>query len=109
MKHARSKACDIPPKVKQEVWERDGECCVICGSPYAMPNCHYKPRSAGGLGIPKNVVTACIKCHHEYDNGSKREEYGEKIREHLICCYPDWSEEEITYNKWEGFACQPYL
>ncbi len=47
----RSKACDISPKVKKKVWERDNHCCIICGSPYAMPNAHYIARSQGGLGI----------------------------------------------------------
>ena len=23
----------------------------------------------GGLGIEQNVVTLCIQCHHDYDNG----------------------------------------
>lgn len=41
----RSKACDISPKVKKKVWERDNHCCIICGSPYAMPNAHYIKRS----------------------------------------------------------------
>ena len=47
----RSKACDISPKVKKKVWERDNHCCIICGSPYAMPNAHYISRAQGGLGI----------------------------------------------------------
>lgn len=41
----RSKACDISQKVKKKVWERDNHRCIICGSPYAMPNAHYISRA----------------------------------------------------------------
>lgn len=46
--HKRTKALDIPKTVKDEVWERDGHQCIICGSPYAMPNAHYISRAHGG-------------------------------------------------------------
>ena len=46
----RSKACDIPQKVKDKVWERDNQHCIICGSPYAMPNAHYIGRAQRWFG-----------------------------------------------------------
>ena len=46
--HKQTKAVDIPPAVKRAVWERDGRCCVLCGSPFAAPNAHVIPRSQGG-------------------------------------------------------------
>lgn len=106
-KSKRAKACDISQKVKQEVWERDGGCCVYCGNNYnVMPNAHYIPRSDGGLGIPQNIVTLCTnltpkQCHYKFDNGTKeeREEIGEKIRERLMEHYPDWNEEDLYYKK----------
>lgn len=101
MKHKRSKATDIPQKVKNKVWERDGMRCIICGNQIAMPNSHYIPRSSGGLGIEQNVVTMCADCHHEYDNGSMREVYGKEIREHLQKHYPGWSEADLVYNKFK--------
>ena len=66
MKSKRAKACDISKKVKDRVWERDGGRCIICGSPYAMPNSHYIRRSQGGLGIEENIVTMCLCCHNMY-------------------------------------------
>lgn len=99
MKHKKSKATDIPQKVKKKVWERDGMRCKMCGNPTAMPNAHYIPRSSGGLGIEENVVTMCAECHHEYDNGSKRDIYKEEIKEYLISKYPDWNEEDLVYDK----------
>ena len=57
MKSRRSKATDIPQKVKQAVWERDGGRCVICGNTHnVMPNAHFISRANGGLGIEENVV-----------------------------------------------------
>lgn len=100
MKSKRSKACDISVKVKAQVWERDGCCCIICGSPHAMPNMHYIRRSQGGLGIPQNVVTGCLECHNAFDNGDKRKEYGELIKSYLQSQYPDWDEEKLRYEKY---------
>lgn len=95
-----SRACDINPKVKQRVWDRDGHCCIICKSPYALPNAHYIRRSQGGLGIVQNIVTLCDECHNDFDNGSKRKENGEKIRNYLMGWYPDWNEEDLVYDKY---------
>ena len=107
MRSARTKAVDISKKVKDAVWERDGGRCVICGSSYnVMPNAHYIPRSAGGLGIEQNVVTLCTnltqnQCHYKFDYGSRaeREQIGKKISKYLRSCYPDWSEDKLIYKK----------
>ena len=95
-----SKACDISPKVKRKVWARDGQCCILCGNPQAMPNAHYIRRSQGGLGIEQNVVTLCRKCHNDFDNGGMREEYGQMIRDYLKGCYKNWNEKDLVYDKW---------
>lgn len=98
----RSKACDIPMKVKKIVWERDNHCCIICGSPYAMPNAHYIARSHGGLGIEQNVVTLCLNCHHNFDNGKDKdlkEAIRAKIKAHLGSKYDNWDNYTLTYKK----------
>lgn len=99
MKSKRTKAVDITQKTKQIVWERDNNCCVVCGSPYAMPNAHYLPRSKSGLGIEKNVVTLCFMCHHKYDQTTEREQYKEFIKNYLQSKYEDWNEEDLVYKK----------
>lgn len=100
MKTKRSKACDIPQAVKHKVWERDGERCIICGSPTAMPNAHYIGRAQGGLGVEQNIVTLCQTCHHAYDNSPKRPVYREYIKKYLIDKYgAGWDEEKLVYNK----------
>ena len=78
-KSKQAKACDIPARVKREVWERDQGRCVLCGaSVNTAPNAHYISRAHGGLGIPENIVTLCTgfgpgSCHDRYDNGTKEE------------------------------------
>lgn len=70
----------------------------------ATPTCTTYRGISGGLGIEQNVVTGCIECHTAYDNGSKREEIGNKIKEYLQSIYGDsWNEDDLIYNKWQGF------
>lgn len=108
MKSKRSKATDIPRKVKEAVYERDRGICVNkCGRP-GIPNAHYIRRSQNGLGIEQNVVCLCIQCHHDYDNGFKREEIGNNIKNYLKSIYGDsWNEKDLIYDKWKRFQfCQ---
>ena len=99
MKSTRSKACDIPQRVKSEVWERDKHRCVVCGSPYAMPNAHFRSRANSGIGVAKNIVTLCFKCHYNYDQTPKRQQYKAFIENYLKSKYIDWSEDDIIYKK----------
>lgn len=102
---ARQRATDISQKVKQDVWERDGGCCVVCGyNRNVMPNAHFIPRSKGGLGIEQNVVTLCTdltpnKCHSKFDFGTKeeREAIGLKIENYLSTIYMNWDKESLIY------------
>ena len=99
MKSTRSKACDIPQQVKSEVWERDKHRCIVCGSPYAMPNAHFRSRANSGMGVAKNIVTLCFKCHYNYDQTPKRQQYKTFIENYLKSKYIDWSEDDIIYKK----------
>lgn len=105
MKHKQSKACDISKKVKDIVWQRDNQQCIFCGSYQAMPNMHYIPRSKGGLGIPENIGTGCIRCHHLLDNSEYRAEMLSVFKKHLASLYPNWEESNLIYNKWRAFQC----
>lgn len=95
-------ACEIPKKVKNAVWERDGHKCILCGSYQAMPNAHYIARSHGGLGTEENIVTLCANCHFAYDNSYMRKELKTKIRDYLMSKYPRWNEEKLIYKKYGG-------
>lgn len=99
LKSKRSKACDIPARVKDAVWKRDCCQCIICRSPEAMPNAHYISRAQGGLGIEENIVTLCIKCHERYDHSSDRQLLKSAIREYLTTKYPNWEEQNLIYKK----------
>lgn len=99
MKSRRTKACDIPMKVKKIVWERDKQSCILCGRRDALPSCHYIPRSQNGLGIEQNIVTLCWRCHQEYDNSAKRQRLKEYLKQYLQSKYKDWSEEDLVYRK----------
>lgn len=101
MKSKRSKACDIPKKVKDRVWERDNHQCIICGNHQAMPNSHYIRRSQGGLGIEENIVTMCQRCHMMYDQGSDRRAIEAYTERYLKSLYPEWNREKLIYKKWE--------
>lgn len=99
-KSRRSKATDIPKKVKDAVFERDNCCCIICGK-RGLPNAHYISRAKGGLGIERNIVTLCPVCHYNYDfgNASERESCKYIIKEYLVSCYPDFNENDLIYKK----------
>ena len=107
MKSKRTKATDIPQKVKQAVWERDGGRCVVCGwCRNVMPNAHFIPRSKGGLGIEENIVTLCTnftenQCHYKFDFGTRqeKEEIEAKIEAYLKSKYPGWDREKLTYRR----------
>ena len=103
----RTKATSIPPKIRQEVEERDNHRCVFCNTPYDVRGeAHYIRRSQGGLGIPQNLLTTCRKCHRQLDEGQAKELYREKAKQYLMSKYPIWNEEDLIYNKWKGFKYQ---
>lgn len=97
--HRMTKACKIPPEVREAVYARDGHC-IVCGSNQGLPNAHVIPRSHGGLGVEENIVTLCPRCHYEFDNGPYRKEYGILIRNYLKSKYPSWDEKKLVYTKW---------
>ena len=88
--HTRTRRLDISPRVKAEVWKRDGGRCILCGTSEAAPNAHYIARSQGGLGIVRNIVTLCGRCHDRYDNSPERTAIKEEIRAYLMSQYDDW-------------------
>ena len=94
----RTKALQIPPKVKRIVYERDGGRCIICGAP-GNPDAHYISRAQGGLGVEENVVTLCTGCHRAYDQGPHRRAIQAQLRAYLKGQYPGWEEENLIYRK----------
>ncbi|MEM7373947.1 MAG: HNH endonuclease [Bacteroidota bacterium] len=48
---------------RQNVFKRDGNKCVYCGSRERLTLDHLIPRAQGGRTIWGNLVTACYKCN----------------------------------------------
>ena len=99
--HKRTRACQIPRKVKEKVWERDGHRCVGCGRwvPVDCACAHYIARSHGGLGIEENVLTLCPVCHAEFDQSSNRRKLREIYGEYLKTRYG--ANKSLVYRKGE--------
>ena len=100
-KHRQTKQTEIDPRVKVQVWERDNHRCIFCGKLVTWHNacCHYVPRSAGGLGVVKNIFTGCNDCHREQDNGLNSEIMTAYAKQYLMSKHADWNEEELIYKK----------
>jgi 5-methylcytosine-specific restriction endonuclease McrA len=82
-----SKACDISPKVRKEVLERDNHQCIICGTNQNLQIAHYVSRARLGLGIPQNLAVMCASCHYQMDNGKFHRELQkplESIYKHIM-------------------------
>lgn len=98
-----AKACDISQRVKYEVWERDNHECIFCkiNVPVSCANAHVVSRAHGGLGIVKNIVTACPKCHHELDNGKERKKYLTYLKAYMTRMYGADYFRNVIYSKWK--------
>lgn len=101
MKSKRTKALEIPKEVKEIVFERDLESCIVCGNPVDpfFASAHYIPRSKGGLGIKENIVTLCFHCHRKYDQGIEHKAIETYVRNHLERHYPGFKDEDRIYRK----------
>lgn len=95
-----SRACDISPKVRKEVLERDDHQCIVCGSNYGLQIAHYISRARGGLGNARNLVVMCASCHFQFDNGKLHTQIKNLVEGHLRAHYEDWNEKDLIYKKW---------
>lgn len=60
----RGKRSEFPKKVKDEVFEKNGGLCEICGHRPISDFHHVKNRSQGGRGVITNCSGLCHGCHH---------------------------------------------
>lgn len=103
-RHKQTIACDISPKARKAVYERDSAdgrpVCIICGGSESLELAHYIPRSQGGIGIPENLVTLCKYHHQQYDQyGIERDGIRFVIEAHLKSYYPGWAVSDLIYDK----------
>ena len=98
MRKRSTKACDISPAVRREVYNRDGGRCVICGRT-DVQTAHYISRARLGLGIPENLALLCVSCHAEYDNGKLHHQIKNALKVYLQAKYEHWDENKLIYRK----------
>ncbi len=98
-RHKSTIACDISPKVRREVVERDAGRCIVCGTTQNIQIAHYISRARLGMGIPQNLACMCVLCHMAYDQGHLHKEVKQIFSEYLSEHYEDWSEEALIYRK----------
>ncbi len=59
---------DIPQKVKDSVWRRDGGKCVKCGTTVNLEFDHIIPVSLGGSNTYRNIQLLCQTCNRKKSN-----------------------------------------
>ena len=101
MPSLRTKLTQIPKIVKERVSERDKGCCVLCGRWVGIEyaNAHIVPRSRGGLGIERNIITLCQSCHYAFDQTPNRPKHYQTIEAYIKRHYPDWKREDNIFKK----------
>ena len=103
--HKRTKETSIPANVKAVVYKRDRGRCLMCHRTVKEENacCHIIPRSQGGKGVEKNIITLCPDCHREYDESPRRKFISLEFAKYIEECYGEPTRrEEVVYDKWKA-------
>lgn len=95
----RTKALNIPKRVKDAVFERDNRRCILCQSTSAMPNAHVVSRAQGGKGVETNIVTLCQNCHRVLDQSTHRKYLLQQVYAYMRAKYPGWQAQQQVYRK----------
>jgi 5-methylcytosine-specific restriction endonuclease McrA len=82
--------------IKKEVFDRDKNTCVICGSKNDLQMAHVVPFRETFKNLPNELVTLCKKDHKIFDELNEYET--KKVFEYMCKLYPDYSKKyKVTY------------
>ena len=62
---------DVPAKVREEVFARDGNACLKCGALESLSLDHIQPLGLGGDNSINNLQTLCTSCNSSKGNTTK--------------------------------------
>ena len=62
---------DVPAKVREEVFARDGNACLKCGALESLSLDHIQPLGFGGDNSINNLQTLCTSCNSSKGNTTK--------------------------------------
>lgn len=62
---------DVPAKVREEVFARDGNTCLKCGALDSLSLDHIQPLGSGGDNSTNNLQTLCTSCNSSKGNTTK--------------------------------------
>ena len=76
VEEVKTRSRRISQSVKDKVWNRDGGCCVLCGSNENIEFDHIVPFSKGGSNTYRNIQILCESCNRKKsDNIGINEDY----------------------------------
>ena len=79
----------ISTKVRDQILDRDGHACVICGRTGPLELSHLIPFSQGGLDTADNLVTVCANCNRSLDVRIRYSDF-ENVLLELLGAHPDF-------------------
>ena len=88
-------------RLNMQVWDRDEECCVVCGRwvPDGTKMHHEPLKSNKGQDREQDMFCLCLDCHHERHFGKRCEEIEKKVlavRGRLYGIYKDAKDTDAT-------------
>lgn len=88
------------PLTRHNIYKRDGNRCVYCGSYRKLTLDHVMPKSRGGKNTWQNLVTCCSKCNLRKDNKTPKEAGMEMSVKPYAPSYIDFIRNDRL---WQGF------
>lgn len=95
----KAKRTNFDMPVAKQMYERDDECCILCGSTHMLEKSHLISRADYGLGILENGVLLCKKCHTEWHANNEGKDNGmyDKKVSYLRSKHDNWDSIELQY------------